>query len=54
MLENLLLVAKVVTLKQNFHSYVYLEIYRHEKAARTKKNAEKELARKELKTSCCN
>ena len=52
--QNTLLVAKVVSLKQTSYSYLYLETHQQEKATHTNDNAEKEVARKGLITSCCN
>lgn len=52
LLKNLFLVANLMTLKQNFYSYLYLENHQQEKAAYTNDYAEKEAARKELIIRC--
>lgn len=41
LLKDLLLVAKVLTVRQNFHSYFYLETHRQEKAAHTNNKLKK-------------
>ena len=51
LLKNLSLVMKFATLKQNFHSYLYLETHREGKTAHSNNHAEKEVERKELITS---